>query len=106
MYIERFSRFEARFARQFGTTNFFARADKAADFVDDILGPISLKGPIPRAGSARGLANAAIKDAKFNTATKALFIDLRGLSQADKVLVRKLVTEGTANSKKIIQFLD
>ena len=80
--------------------------DIAADFVDDVLGPISLKGPIPFRGSARGLANAAIKDAKFNTATNALFIDLRGLSAADKALVRQLVNQGTAGSKKIIQFLD
>ena len=81
-------------------------SDEAADFVDDVLGLISLKGPIPSRASARGLANAAIKDAKFNTATNALFIDLRGLSSADKALVRQLVNEGTEGLKKIIRFLD
>jgi hypothetical protein len=81
-------------------------ADEAADFVDDVLGPISLKGPIPSQGSVQGLANAAIKDAKFNTATNALFVDLRGLSAADKALVRQLVEQDTAGARKIIQFLD
>lgn len=80
--------------------------DEAADFVDDVLGPISLKGPIPSRGSAQGLANAAIKDAKFNTATSALFVDLRGLSATDNALVRQLVTQGTVGVKKLIQFLD
>lgn len=81
-------------------------ADEAADFIDDVLGPISLKGPIPSRGSAQGLANAAIKDAKFNTATKALFVDLRGLSAADNALVRRLIAEGTADVRKLIQILD
>jgi hypothetical protein len=80
--------------------------DKAADFVDDVLGPISLKGPIPSRGSAQGLANAAIKDAKFNTATKGLFIDLRGLSPAAKVQVRQAVEQGTQGVHKTIRFLD
>jgi hypothetical protein len=57
-------------------------------------------------GSAQGLANAAIKDAKFNTATNALFIDLRGLSAADRALVRQAVMQGTAGVKKTIHFLD
>jgi hypothetical protein len=81
-------------------------ADEAIDFVDDVLGPISLKGPIPCRGSVKGLANAAIKDAKFNTATNALFVDLRGLSAADKALVRQLVTKGAVGTRKIIRFLD
>jgi hypothetical protein len=55
-------------------------ADEAADFIDDVIGPISLKGPIPARGSVEGLANSAIKDIRFNTATRAVFVDLRGLS--------------------------
>ena len=81
-------------------------ADEAADFVDDVLGPISLKGPIPSKGSVRGLAESAIKDAKYNTATKALFVDLRGLSAADRTLVRELVADGVGSAKKLIRFLD
>jgi hypothetical protein len=71
-----------------------------------VLGPISLKGPIPAKGSVEGLANAAIKDAKFNTATKALFVDLRGLSDAHAGLVRSRVGAGTAGTTKQIFFLD
>ncbi|MHB9068435.1 MAG: RHS repeat-associated core domain-containing protein [Pirellulaceae bacterium] len=81
-------------------------ADEAIDFVDDLLGPISLKGPIPCNASPQGLAAAAIKDARFNTATKVLFVDLRGLSVVDNALVRKLVIEGTTGVTKIIHFLD
>jgi hypothetical protein len=80
--------------------------DVAADFVDDILGPISLKGPIPSSGRPEGLAKAAIKDARFNTATKALFVDLRGLSPEAAAQVRSVVEEGAAGSSKAIFFLD
>jgi hypothetical protein len=78
----------------------------AVDFVDEVLGPISLKGPIPAKGSAEGLANAAIKDANFNTATKALFVDLRGLSEPQASLVRSRVSAGTVSTTKQIFYLD
>jgi len=81
-------------------------ADEAADFVDEVLGPISLKGPIPAMGSAEGLAKAAIKDARFNTATNALFVDLRGLSSEAAAQVRSLVNAGTKGISKRITFLD
>jgi hypothetical protein len=81
-------------------------ADEAADFVDDVLGPISLKGPIPVRGSVEGLARSAIKDASFNTATRALFVDLRGLSASQHATVRALVESGTAGTRKPIFFLD
>jgi RHS repeat-associated protein len=82
-------------------------ADEAADFVDDVLGPISLKGPLPTAarGNVQGLATAAINDALYNTATKALFVDLRGLDSAAANQVRALVEAGTSASVKPITFL-
>ncbi len=80
--------------------------DDAADFVDNVFGPISLKGPIPAKGSVEGLANAANKDARFNTFTNALFVDLRGLSAAQRSMVRTLVKAGTSSAKKGISFLD
>jgi hypothetical protein len=81
-------------------------ADEAVDFVDDMLGPISLKGPIPAKGSAQGLADAAVKDANFNTATNALFVDLRKLSSAQRDAVQSTVKSGTTNSTKQIFFLE
>jgi hypothetical protein len=81
-------------------------ADAAIDFIDDVLGPISLKGPIPARGSVEGLANAAIMDARFNTATNALFVDLRGLSALQASRVRSLVESGTSGILKAIFFLD
>jgi hypothetical protein len=80
-------------------------ADNAADFVDRVLGPISLKGPIPAQGSVSGLANAAVKDALTNTATKALFVDLTGLSSEAATVVRNTVMQGAAKTTKTIFFL-
>lgn len=80
-------------------------ADAAADFVDSELGPVSLKGPIPKTGSIRGLAESAIKDVKNNTATAALFVDLSGLSDSQAALVTKLVTDATRGLPKRIFFI-
>jgi hypothetical protein len=80
--------------------------DEAADFIDDVLGPISLKGPIPSRGSVEGLASSVIKDANFNTATRALFVDLRGLSASQQGRVRGLIESGTNGVRKQIFFLE
>jgi len=80
-------------------------ADPAADFVDSTLGPVSLKGPIPAAGSVEGLAKSAIKDVHTNTATKALFVDLKGLSAQDAAAVESAVRAGTVGAPKRIFFL-
>jgi hypothetical protein len=81
--------------------------DAAADFVDTVLGPISLKGPLPAVarGNVQGLANAAINDALYNTATKALFVDLRGLGPAAASQVQSLIGAGASGSTKQIFFL-
>ena len=82
-------------------------SDPTADFIDSQLGPISLKGPIPpRAGNVEGLANSAIKDALTNTATKALFVDLTGLSTDQATTVKSLVKAATSGTSKIIYFLE
>lgn len=81
-------------------------ADEAADFVDKVLGPVSLKGPIPAAGSVEGLAAAAIKDAQFNTATKALFVDTKGLSPAQITHLKTLIADGTVGLPKKIFILE
>jgi hypothetical protein len=80
-------------------------ADGAADFVDSHLGSISLKGPIPPQGSVQGLANAAIKDATMNTATRALVIDTKGLTPAQVAALKAAVRAGTAGTSKTIIFL-
>ncbi|NJK31238.1 MAG: hypothetical protein HC927_01825 [Deltaproteobacteria bacterium] len=95
------ARIEAALGRQITRSS-----DEAADFVDDEMGPISLKGPLPPAGNPEGLARAAIKDAQINTGTRALFIDLSGLSSDSASKIRDLVTSGTKNSSKLIFFLE
>jgi len=80
--------------------------DPAADFIDSGLGPISLKGPIPATGSVEGLAQAAIKDARFNTATNAVFVDLTGLTAQQAAIVKSMVNVGTAGASKSIFFLE
>ncbi len=77
-------------------------SDTAADFVDSQLGTISLKGPIPTEGSVQGLANAAIKDANLNTATKTLFIDTKGMSPAQVEALKAAIRAATGNGSKSI----
>lgn len=79
--------------------------DPAADFVDGGLGPLSLKGPVPQQGNVIGLANAAIKDINYNTYTKALFVDLSGLSETDAASVVQSVSAAAANGSKTVYFL-
>ncbi len=82
-------------------------AHEGADFVDDILGPISLKGPIPSRGSVKGLANSVIKDVKLNRGADHVFVDLRGLTSKDNALVRNLVRDGIpSGSSKAIHYMD
>lgn len=81
-------------------------ADEAADFVDEVIGPISLKGPIPARGSVEGLANSAIKDVRFNTATRAVFVDLRGLDSIGQAQVRSMVHARVPTPSKPVYFLD
>ncbi len=47
-------------------------------FVDDVIGPISVKGPIPARGSVKCLANSAIKDVRFNAADGVVFCGFDG----------------------------
>ncbi|WP_162145231.1 RHS repeat-associated core domain-containing protein [Chthoniobacter flavus] len=79
--------------------------DEAIDFVDSQLGNISLKGPIPAKGSVDGLANAAIKDANFNTATRTLIIDTKGLSEAQISALKSAVEANVGRSSKTIIYL-
>lgn len=78
----------------------------AADFMDPVLGPVSLKGPIPASGSPEGLANAALKDVRFNSATNAVFVDLTGLSPADAAAVKATVNAGTTGASKSVILLE
>jgi len=81
--------------------------DPAADFLDDLLGPISLKGPLPSgARDVVGLARSAIEDAIGNTYTKVLFVDLRGLSATERATVQSIVRFGASGASKSIFFLE
>jgi RHS repeat-associated protein len=80
-------------------------SDGAADFIDSQLGTISLKGPIPAQGSVQGLANAAIRDATMNTATRTLVIDTMGLTPAQVSALKAAVQAGTAGTSKTIIYL-
>jgi hypothetical protein len=82
-----------------------AGTHEGVDFVDSILGDISLKGPLPARGSAEGLANSVIKDALLNTSTKVIVVDLTGLEPKVAALVRALIQAGTKNSPKRIIFI-
>lgn len=75
------------------------------DFVDKVLGPISLKGPLPPAGSVQGLIDSVVKDLAHNTATKALFVDLAGLSAADAARVQAAVQAAAAGASKKVFYL-
>uniref|UniRef100_UPI001953A821 hypothetical protein n=1 Tax=Proteus mirabilis TaxID=584 RepID=UPI001953A821 len=81
-------------------------ADPAYDFVDRILGPISLKGPLPERGSLEGLRNSVIRDAMGdNTATRVLVVDTLGLSDQQFETLRNDVANGTQGTQKTIIFL-
>jgi hypothetical protein len=81
--------------------------DVAVDFLDERLGPISLKGPVPRGkGSYEGLAKSAIKDANYNTATKTLYVDLYRLNPAARERVREMIEAGTKGANKDIRYLE
>jgi hypothetical protein len=75
------------------------------DFVDDVLGDISLKGPLPSNGDFQGLINSAIKDVTTNTATKTTVIDTLGLSPAQISTLKTAVQAGTQGSSKTIIYL-
>ncbi|MEO7596091.1 MAG: hypothetical protein ABI134_33085, partial [Byssovorax sp.] len=75
------------------------------DFVDTVLGPVSLKGPIPQFGSVEGLAASAIKDLHTNTATRTLVVDLTGLTAEQAVRVQNVVTTAVGNASKTLIFL-
>jgi hypothetical protein len=81
-------------------------ADEPADFVDEVIGPISLKGPIPARGSVEALANSAIKDVRFNSATRAVFVNLRGLDSIGQTQVRSMVHARIQTPSKPVYFLD
>ncbi len=80
--------------------------DVAADFVDDILGPLSLKGPIPLRGDVEGLIKSSIKDAFTNTATRALFVDLRRIPAAQQASIMASIRGRAAAASKTIFFLE
>jgi RHS repeat-associated protein len=81
-------------------------ADEAVDFVDTVLGPISLKGPIPTQGSVPGLANSVIRDAMGgNTATSTIVVDTLGLSDAQVASLQATVQAGTQGTSKTIIYL-
>lgn len=78
------------------------------DFEDPVLGPISLKGPLPAKGDVMGLAESAIRDTWANTATKTLVIDTLGLSSQQVSTLKSVVEAGAKakGSKKNIIFLE
>jgi len=81
-------------------------SDPAVDFKDTILGPISLKGPIPAQGSVEGLANAVVKDAMGgNTATRTVVVDTLGLSKTQISTLKAAIEAGTKGTSKTILYL-
>jgi uncharacterized Zn-binding protein involved in type VI secretion len=78
------------------------------DFVDSVLGPVSLKGPLPPSGKGdvSGLASSAIQDVTANSATKACFVDLTGLSPEQAANVKTTITGALPDSSKPVFFLE
>jgi len=87
--------------------------DAAADFDVPGIGPVSLKGPlltnegvpIVNDTTLAGLTKQSIKDVQQNTFTKALFVDLSGLSDVQAAQVKHDITAGTAGATKPVYFL-
>jgi hypothetical protein len=77
--------------------------DPAVDFVDRVIGKISLKGPLPPGRPVDGLINSVAKDLKSASGTDTLVVDLYGLSAADAERVRSAVTalHGQNPTKKL-----
>lgn len=78
--------------------------DKAFDFVDSILGRISLKGPLPATGNIQGLIDSAIWDAT-KVSGDTLIVDLFGLSAQDAATVKNTIQSTTVNAQKRIFFI-
>ena len=91
--------------------NIIRASTAGADFVDPVLGPISLKGPLlSNTGKPilvtpdrlEGLGRSVIKDVNFNTATKAVVVDTFGLSVGQVSLLKAQILQGATTAKSII----
>ncbi len=66
-------------------------ADDSFDFVDDVLGNISLKGSLPVVvrGNAEGLANSVANDIMYSSSASTVAVDISGLTPEGAALVEE-----------------
>ena len=88
------------------------------DFVDPEVGPVSLKGPLAdkKTGApltvsdemVEGFGKSVVKDVKYNTATKRVVVDTRGMTSAQRTKLKQSVSDGLADSgaTKEVVFLE
>ena len=78
--------------------------DEAADFVDRMLGKISLKGPLSRSGSVDGLISSIQYDLQFARGTDTLVVDLVGMgaTNAERVRAAALAAHAKWPTKRLL----
>jgi RHS repeat-associated protein len=88
-----------------------ASLDPDYDFIDDVLGEIDIKGPLRRADGSqlqitddmvRGLAESVVTEVNTSSASRAVVVDLLGLTDSQVEMVREIVSTGIRVSKPII----
>ncbi|MEO0883480.1 MAG: hypothetical protein AAFY34_12255 [Pseudomonadota bacterium] len=94
-------RLERQLGRQISRSS-----DPAADFVDEVLGPISLKGKLPRKGSVPGFIQSIQDDLSRNTFTKALAVNIRNLPRSVASDVRSATVRADNPFGKEILFIE
>jgi hypothetical protein len=104
---------KARYEQFVGRTIQNSLNDPSYDFVDPAIGRVSLKGPISHnvAGQPividqkmiNGLVNSAADDARYNTATSRLVVDMYGLTAEQRQAATQGITAQVgANARKDI----
>jgi filamentous hemagglutinin len=100
----------ARFEAATGRT-ITRSVDGAVDFHDPVLGDFDLKGPLLANDGSKieitservlGLANSAIKEANFSTASKAVVIDTLGMSDEQVAMLKSTIAIGIKSNKPIV----
>ncbi len=99
-----------RFERAMGRT-VTRSLDPAVDYIDPKIGPFDLKGPLlandgtPIAITderVAGLAQSALDEANFSSASKAVVVDALGLDAAQVASLKNTIVEGLTSNKPVI----
>ncbi len=95
-------RFEAQFGRRLERG-----VHEGVDFVDEVFGNVSLKGPLPGKGNVDGFVSRIVSEASgHNTAVDTVVVDLGSLSAEAGARVKQLVADGIADDALEIFYLE